>query len=219
MIEITEPMTISKQELLQLPMRRYEGPVHLVLTSCELERARREFRDEPIVGLDTETRPAFRKGESHLPSLAQVATSRAVYLFPLKRLDCSEVLAELLESRNVAKAGIGLRNDFAKLRLRFAFEEKRVVELSDAAKKQGMGQPSARNLTALFLEFRISKGQSTSNWGRAELTRQQILYAATDAWVCRELYLCFQQRGFELKHQDFMPKPPKTKPAKSRYCR
>lgn len=198
---------ISKEDLMQLPMRRYEGPVRLVKTPEELQEAREALHAEKVVGLDTETRPSFRKGESYLPSLAQVATSDAVYLFPLKRLDCSEVLIELLQNRHVAKAGIGLRDDFSKLRLRFAFEEKRIIELSEAAKKQGMGQPSARNLTALFLGFRITKGQSTSNWGRAELTPQQVLYAATDAWVCRELYLCFQQRGIEMVPQDFKPKP------------
>ncbi|HSA58616.1 MAG TPA: 3'-5' exonuclease [bacterium] len=190
------PITISREDLLQLPIRRYEGQVHLVENPHELSRALHAIRHERVVGLDTETRPAFRKGEVHPPSLVQVAASHAVYLFPLKRLDCAEALTELLESETIRKAGIGLRDDFAKLRMRFAFEEKSAVELSTVAKRQGMHQPSVRNLTALYLGFRVTKGQSTSNWGRAELTRQQILYAATDAWVCRELYLCFQERGF-----------------------
>jgi ribonuclease D len=186
------PKTITREELAQLPIRRYEGPVHLVATPHDLDRARHEFRREHVVGLDTETRPAFRKGESHLPSLAQVATSHAVYLFPLKRLDSADVLTELLENPAIAKAGIGLRDDFAKLRMRFPFEEKSAVDLSAVARRHGVEQPSVRNLAGLFLGFRVPKGQSTSNWGRAELTPHQIIYAATDAWVCRELYLCFQ---------------------------
>lgn len=170
--------------------------MHLVEGPHDLSRALHAIRHERVVGLDTETRPSFRKGEVHLPSLVQVAASHAVYLFRLKGLDCSEALTELLENESICKAGIGLRDDFAKLRMRFAFEEKGAVELSTVAKRQGMHQPSVRNLTALYLGFRVTKGQSTSNWGRAELTRQQVLYAATDAWVCRELYLCFQGRGF-----------------------
>lgn len=189
-------MILARDELLRLPIRRYEGPVHWVRTLPDLERARHEFRHEQIVGLDTETRPAFRKGESHLPSLAQVATSRAVYLFPLKQADSVPVLTELLEDPAIVIAGIGLRDDFAKLKMRFSFEVKNAVDLSAVAKGQGMAQPSVRNLAGLFLGFRIPKGQSTSNWGRAELTPNQVLYAATDAWVCRELYLCFQKRGF-----------------------
>ncbi len=191
-----DPLAISREELAALPIRRYDGPVRLVATPRELDQARHEILKEHAVGLDTETRPAFRKGEVHLPSLVQVATSRSVYLFPLKRLDCSAAIVDLLESEAVAKAGIGLRDDFAKLRMRFPFDEKNAVELSAVAKRQGMGQPSVRNLAGLFLGFRVTKGQSTSNWGRAELTPHQVLYAATDAWVCRELYLCFRQRGF-----------------------
>lgn len=186
---------ITKDELARLAVRRYEGSVCLVASSHDLDRARHEFRREQVVGLDTETPPAFRKGEAHLPSLVQVATSRAVYLFPLKRLDSADVLTELLENRAIAKAGIGLGHDFTKLKMRFPFEEKNVADLSAAARRHGMEQTGVRNLAALFLGFRITKGQKTSNWGRAELTQNQILYAATDAWVCRELYLCFQKQG------------------------
>ncbi len=185
--------TITREELAQLTVRRYEGPVHLAATVHDLEKARNEFRHEAVVGLDTETRPAFRKGEVHRPSLAQVATSRSVYLFPLQKLDCAPVLTELLEDEKIVKAGIGLRDDFSKFRMCFPFEEKNAVELSTIAKRHGVEQPSARSLTGLFLGFRITKGQSTSNWGRVHLTPNQILYAATDAWVCRELYLRFQE--------------------------
>jgi ribonuclease D len=187
--------TISKDDLARLSIRRYEGPVRLVETAHDLDRARRELEEEPVVGLDTETRPAFRKGEIYRPSLAQVAAANAVYLFPLQRLDCSGMLAELLERESTVKTGIGLIDDFSKLRLTFPFVEKNVVELSSAAKRHGVAQPSVRTLAGLFLGFRVTKGQSTSNWGRAHLTPAQILYAATDAWVCRELYLRFRERG------------------------
>jgi ribonuclease D len=189
------PTTIGREELALLPIRRYEGPVHRVESHHDLVRALHEIRRERVVGLDTETRPAFRKGESHRPSLAQIAASRAVYLFPLKRLDCAAALTEILENPEIVKTGVGLKDDFAKLRMRFPFVERRAVDLSAVAKRHGVTQPSARNLAGLFLGFRITKGQSTSNWGRAELTPQQIVYAATDAWVCRELYLCFEERG------------------------
>lgn len=193
----TEPViAISHEHLMSLPIRRYEGPVHLVTTPETLAHARRVLKHERIVGLDTESRPAFRKGEVHPASLVQLATAEAVYLFSLKKIDCAAVLTELLENPKVTKAGIGLRDDFTKLQMSFPFDVKGAVELSSVAKEQGMGQPSARNLTGLYLGFRITKGQSTSNWARAELMPQQITYAATDAWVCRELYLCFEEKGF-----------------------
>src|SRR5689334_24547218 len=77
--------TISREDLANLPIRRYEGRIVVVATREELEEARADLRRETIVGLDTETRPAFRKGESHLPALVQLATARAVYLFQLDR--------------------------------------------------------------------------------------------------------------------------------------
>ena len=78
---------ISKEALAELPIRRYEGEISLVETSKALEQARADLRQERVVGLDTETRPSFRKGETHLPCLVQAATGRAVYLFQLNRLD------------------------------------------------------------------------------------------------------------------------------------
>lgn len=188
--------TITSAELAQLEVRRYEGPVCLVSTPEELARAAHEIRREQVVGMDTETQPTFHKGQVHLPTLVQVATARAVYLFQLKRMDFTGLLKELLESPSIAKTGIGLSHDFAKLKHRFPFEEQNVVDLSAIARSQGMKQTGVRNLAALFLGFRVPKGQSTTNWARAELTRNQIIYAATDAWVCRELHLCFQERGF-----------------------
>lgn len=189
------PKMISGVALAQLAVRRYEGSVCLVASSHDLDRARHEFRCEHVVGLDTETQPTFRKGQAHLPSLVQVATARTVYLFQLGRLDCANALTELLENPAIAKAGIGLSHDFTKLKLRFPFAEQNVVDLSAVAKRHGMEQTGVRNLAGLFLGFRITKGQKTSNWGRAKLTQNQISYAATDAWVCRELYLCFQERN------------------------
>jgi hypothetical protein len=87
---------ISREQIANLPIRRYEGVVCLVTTPHERERALADIRQESVVGFDTETRPSFRKGESHLPCLVQAATAAAVYLFQLRRLDASELLAELL---------------------------------------------------------------------------------------------------------------------------
>ena len=44
-------------------------------------------------------------------------------------------------------------------------------------------------MTAIILGFRISKTQQLSNWEAENLSEAQSRYAATDAWVCREMYL------------------------------
>src|SRR5690242_16874833 len=101
------PNTITREQLVELPVRRYEGPVCLVATPHHHDRAMHDIRHEHVVGVDTETRPAFRKGQSYPPSLVQIATARAVYLFQLRRRECFGLLAGLLENPAVVKAGIG----------------------------------------------------------------------------------------------------------------
>ena len=183
----------SREEINELPIRRYEGPVHLVASPAELAQAMADILQESVLGLDTETRPSFRVGESYAPSLAQVATARAVYLFRLQRLDCSAAVAQFLSAGRIVKAGVGLADDLRQLRKTFAFTEKAVVDLSAAAKAQGLAKTGVRTLAAAFLGFRIPKGSKTSNWAAARLTPQQIAYAAMDAWACRELYLKFRE--------------------------
>jgi ribonuclease D len=187
--------TISKEDLAGLPIRRYEGKVSLVPTLQALEEARADLRQERVVGFDTETRPSFRKGESHLPCLVQVATARLVYLFHLSRLEVLPALAELLAKPDVVKAGVGLAHDLRQLKLVFPFTVENALDLGVVARRRGIGQTGVRNLAGMFLGYRIPKGSRTSNWAASHLTPAQITYAATDAWACRELFLRFQSLG------------------------
>ncbi len=187
--------SISKEAIANLPIRRYEGKVSLVTTLHDLQEAREDIRDERVVGLDTETRPSFRKGESHLPCLVQAATARAVYLFQLSRLDVFPALVELLAKPDLAKAGVALAYDLRQLKLVFPFTVENVVDLGVVARRRGLGQTGVRNLAGMFLGFRIPKGNRTSNWAAPHLSPAQITYAATDAWACRELFLRFESLG------------------------
>lgn len=187
--------SISREDINALPIRRYEGPVRLVATREELEQAAADFAAERVVGFDTETRPSFRVGESHPPALAQVATARAVYLFQLQRLDFSSVLGPMLSSHKTVKAGVGLGEDLRQLRKSFAFEPAAIVDLGAVARRHKLEKSGVRALAALFLGIRIPKGAKTTNWAARQLSPQQIIYAATDAWACRELSLEFEKRG------------------------
>jgi ribonuclease D len=189
------PRSISREDMANLPIRRYEGRVSLVATLRDLEQARADIRQERVVGLDTETRPSFRKGESHLPCLVQAATAQAVYLFQLHRLDVFPALVELLASPAIIKAGVGLAHDLRQLQLVFPFTVENVLDLGVVARRRGLGQTGVRNLAGMFLGFRIPKGNRTSNWAARQLSAAQITYAATDAWACRELFLRFKSLG------------------------
>ncbi len=176
-----------------MPIRRYEGPVHVVAAQPDLRHAMQDIFQEGVVGFDTETRPAFRPGESYLPSLVQFATASAVYLVQIQQQDLFGAMREILSSEKIVKAGVSVTDDIRNLQKLFEFDERSVVDLGEVAKRHGLKQTGVRNLAGIFLGARIPKGAKTTNWAARRLTPQQIAYAATDAWACRELYLRFKE--------------------------
>ncbi len=158
-------------------------------------RALADIGQESVIGLDTETRPSFRKGEVHLPCLVQVATARRVYLFPLREPELFDGIADFLSGPRLVKAGVALADDLRALRQVFPFEAQNVLDLGVIARRSGLEQSGVRNLAAILLGIRIPKGARTSNWAARQLSAAQITYAATDAWVCRELFLRFGELG------------------------
>lgn len=186
---------MSKEEINTRPIRKWEGAVHLIRTPAELGRAVHALADEAVLGFDTETRPAYHKGESYPPSLLQLAGETAVYLFQLNRLGLPGPLRRILADPGVVKAGVALAYDLKELRRLSAFKPAGFVDLGGLAKEEGIQNHGLRGLAAVLLGFRIAKGAQTSNWARDALTPTQIQYAATDAWVGRELYLKLRTDG------------------------
>jgi hypothetical protein len=190
---------MGHEELMKLPVQQYSGTIVLVATSEDLARAAEDLRRQTVIGFDTETQPVFQKGQGQKPpSLVQLSSAHAVYLFQLRHNMVLPLLAELLAASNIVKAGVAVAGDIAGLKRIFPFVESNMVDIGLAALGQGMKQTGLRNLAAMLLGIRVCKGCRTSNWGSHMLSPQQIVYAATDAWVGRELYLDFQRRGFLL---------------------
>jgi len=188
--------SIAHDELMALPVLRYGGSIRVVATDADLRHALHELRRERVLGFDTESRPTFRKGQAaHPPCLVQLAGQHTVYLFQLQQLDCSAALSTLLGNAHIVKTGVALSRDLLELRRLFPCEGANLLDLGDVAKKHGYKQTGVRNLTGLFLDGRITKGAQTSNWAQPKLSESQLRYAATDAWVCRELYLRFEKLG------------------------
>lgn len=185
--------SISHDEMNALPIRRYEGTVHVVAGLHDLDDALHDILHENVVGFDTETRPAFKPGESYLPSIAQFATARAVYILQVQQRDLFAAMQSILASPDVVKVGVSVGDDLRNLKKLFPFDEQSVIDLGKVAKRHGMKQTGVRNLCGMFLGTRIPKGAKTTNWAARSLTPQQITYAATDAWACRELYLRFRE--------------------------
>lgn len=184
---------MHKDEINECPIGRWTGPITVVRTGAELEKAVSGLAGQTLLGFDTETRPARVKGESFPPSLLQLATENEVFLFQLSQLGLPKPLRRVLADPTIIKAGVGLDYDIGELKKMARFRAAGFVDLGILAKKSGIKNHGLRGLAAVLLGFRITKGAQTSNWAREELTEKQIQYAATDAWAGRKLYLALEQ--------------------------
>lgn len=180
---------ISKEELSEYPLGGYRGVIELIETIDAVDAAVLEIRQETIIGIDTETKPMFKRGQKHAVALLQVATQAKVYLFRLNKIGLPQNLAEVMADAKIRKVGIALKDDFVALRSRTTFEPNHVVDLNTLCQENGFTSIGAKKLAALILGFRISKRQQTSNWEAETLSQAQMEYAATDAWICREIIL------------------------------
>ena len=180
---------MTKEEINSCPIRKWNGPVHVIRSTERMIEAVEHLSREAILGFDTETRPAFKKGQKYLPSLLQLAGENSVYLFQLKHLGLQEPLIKILADPTIIKAGVSLAHDLRELKQLTPFAQAGFVGLGKMSKEKGIKNHGLRGLAAVVLGLRISKSAQTTNWAKDELTQSQIRYAATDAWVGRELYL------------------------------
>ena len=192
--------SITKDEINKLPLTEHSGPRRLVKSQEELLEALKDLKKEKILGFDTETRPSFRKTDSYLPSLLQLCTRKEVFLIQLNKIPDRTGIAELFGDRNIAKAGVAIRDDLAGLMKLFPFSPENFIDLADLARTAGINNTGLRSLCAITMGKRISKSAQVTNWAKDELTPKQIAYAATDAWISREIYLIFRKHGVVRRH-------------------
>lgn len=186
---------ITKDEIMALPLRAWEGETNLIHKKEQVPAALEALAAETVLGFDTESRPAFRKGKYYPPSLIQLATRHTVYIFQISKLEIPQELCDILASKDIIKSGVAVRDDIKDLQRLKDFPEAGFVDLGVVAQDLKLETHGLRNLAAKFLGFRISKGARCTNWAAPRLTKQQIAYAATDAWVSREIYMAMESKG------------------------
>jgi ribonuclease D len=184
---------LSKSDINLLPLKKYEGAVEIIADDSRLKAVMPELRAESVLGFDIEVRPTFKSGDHFPPALVQLAGGRTVFLVQLKKLQDLRPLGELFADAGVIKAGVAVKGDVDKLHEVMRFDPAGFVELGKLATRAGVKANGVRTLAAQLLGYRVSKGAQCSNWERSTLSPAQVAYAATDAWVCREIYLSLKK--------------------------
>ena len=188
--------SISNEELIEMPLRSFDGSIILVDSMNKAKQAAHELSRHKVIGFDTETKPSFKKGVANKVALLQLSTKNTAYLFRINQIGLPEEIVALLANKNIIKPGVAIRDDIKGLQELAKFEPSGFVELQDEAKDMGIQNFSLKKLTAIACGFRISKGQQLSNWEAPELTEAQQLYAATDAWAALVIFEHFSTNGY-----------------------
>lgn len=188
--------TISSEEINEMDLQRYEGKIHILTDASQIARAMKKISAERAVGFDTESKPAFRKGEVNDVSLIQIATQKEVFLIRVNLTGLTPELVSFLENEKLLKIGVALRDDIKDLRRLHDFNPAGFIELNKMVTEIGIESNGLRKLTAIILGFRISKSAQISNWESEKLSDKQLSYAATDAWVCIEMYNELVKKGY-----------------------
>jgi ribonuclease D len=187
-------VTITSEELNSLPLKAFTGKVNVITDPERIEAVAHEIEKHRIVGFDTETRPSFKRGQTYKVALLQLALPDRVFLIRLHQTGLPKEIVSVFENANIIKAGVAIHDDIKALQKIKHFEPASFIELSTMAKASGLQVESVKKLAGLLLGFRISKSAQTSNWEAATLSEKQIEYAATDAWVCLEIYRHLKNR-------------------------
>lgn len=179
---------ISMEEVNELKRESFQGAIHVIDSLEKLEDHLPYLQDQTVLGFDTETKPSFKKGKSNQVALLQLATNDQAFLFRLNKMKLPDEIISIFEDPHVFKIGAAIHDDLRALKKIKAFSPQSFVDLQDYVEDFSIESKSLKKLAGIILNIRISKSQRLSNWESTVLTGVQQLYAATDAWVCHEIY-------------------------------
>lgn len=178
----------DKAAINALPLVEYPYKINVILNEYEAERAVDYLLTCDILGVDTETKPAFRRGQNHKVALLQVATRDQCFLFRLNHLGMPQSVIRLLSNRMVPMVGLSWHDDIMSLHRRAEFTPGWFIDIQDIIGNLGIEDKSLQKLYANLFGEKISKRQRLTNWEADILSDKQNEYAAIDAWACINLY-------------------------------
>ena len=180
--------SISNEEVAALQAVQFDGEIVLVETPQALEEACTYLAAQKIIGFDTETRPSFTAGVTNKVALLQLYGGEKCFLIRLNHIPLARPLIAILQNEQIKKVGADVKNDLAGLQKLRHFTPRGFVDLQSMVGEYGIEDKSLRKMSGIVLGKKVSKAQRLSNWEAKQLTPQQQMYAATDAWVCVEIY-------------------------------
>lgn len=183
--------SITPQELEELEYASFPGKIQVIdSVGAEFNRAIAYLRSQKIIGFDTETRPCFAPNQPRYGvALLQLSGPEKAYLFRVNKIGMHRRLCNILADEKIIKVGAAVHDDIRGLQKHRDFKAGSFVDLQKIVWEWGIRDKSVKKMSAIILGFRISKTQQLSNWEAESLSESQCRYAATDAWVCREMYL------------------------------
>ena len=179
---------ITVEELAELELSWFKDEIILVEDLKTFHEVFPKLSGARLVGFDTETRPNFKKGRQNSVSLIQLATEDKAFLFRINKIGIPDELIRLLSSSKVTKVGVAVHDDIKYLTGVKKFSPHGFIDLQTYVKDFGIQSSGLKKLTAIILGFRISKRQQVTDWEADQLSEAQMIYAATDAWVCQQIY-------------------------------
>jgi ribonuclease D len=181
-------LTITKEQIAELEQETFEGTVHVIDQLKQVPEAVAYLATQPMLGFDTETKPAFKRGQVHKVALMQLATEQECFLFRLNRIGYPDMLEDIIGNPAIRKIGLSLRDDFAAIRKRSGQLPENFIDLQSYVDKFGIEVNSLQKIYAILFGKKISKNQRLSNWEAPVLSPAQQSYAAIDAWACLRIY-------------------------------
>ena len=185
---------IHKEDVSNYPLIVFDGVIHLVETKKDVIKYCKVIAQSDVVGFDTETKPAFKKGVSYNISLLQLSVRDSVFLFRIDKVGFMKEIVDILSNPNIEKVGIDIKNDISALKKIKLFEPYNFIDLNSLALKCGFKSIGAVKLSIMLLGCRISKKQRLSDWSSDQLTDAQKKYAAIDAWICPKILDVFKKK-------------------------
>lgn len=187
---------ITNEEINKLETCFFSGAIHVISSLKSIPPAINRLKNYSVIGFDTETKPSFKKGKTNKVSLIQLAVQDEVFLFRINKTGLAPELIELFKNSNIVKVGVSIRDDLKKLIHIKKFNPSGFIELQDYSDFFAIESNSLKKLAAIVLGVKVSKSQRLTNWEAPELSDAQLLYAATDAWVCLQIYQKLRESSY-----------------------